>query len=154
MGIKQTTLCYIKHDGNYLMLYRNKKKNDQSEGKWLGIGGKFEPGETGEMCMLREVEEETGLILTKYHFHGVIHFISDEFEDEEMFLYSATEFEGTLTETCDEGELRWIPEEEMLSLPLWEGDKVFLRDLIDGKEHISYRLEYEGYDLKSVTRCE
>ena len=64
--MKLTTLCYIEQDGKYLMLYRNKKENDINEGKWIGVGGRFEEGETPEECVLREVQEETGLTLLKY----------------------------------------------------------------------------------------
>ena len=124
-----TTLCYLKKDGCYLMLYRNKKENDPCEGKWVGIGGKFEPGETKEDCLLREVREETGLILTDYQYHGVVHFVSDCLEDEEMCLFSATGWEGEI-EACNEGTLKWIPEDEVLSLNLWEGDPYFLKPLL------------------------
>ena len=82
----RSTLCYIEKDGCFLMLFRNKKHNDPCEGKWVGIGGKFEPGEEAEDCLLREVWEETGLTLTEYHFHGIVHFVSNELEDEDMYL--------------------------------------------------------------------
>ena len=145
--MRLTTLCYIEKDDCYLMLYRNKKKNDQSNGKWLGVGGKFEYGETPDECMLREVREETGLQLTKFHFHGVVSFLSDVWEDEYMFLYTATEFTGELPETCNEGELQWIPKEKILSLPLWEGDRIFLKELLEHTEHIDLKLVYEGDTL-------
>lgn len=138
-----TTLCYLKKDGCYLMLYRNKKENDPCEGKWVGIGGKFEPGETKEECLLREVREETGLTLTKYRYHGVVHFLSDIYEDEEMYLFSGTEWEGELC-ACDEGTLRWIPEEEILSLNLWEGDPYFLEPLLRDETQIELTCRYEG----------
>ena len=82
-----TTLCYIEKDGKYLMLLRNKKENDLNEGKWIGIGGKFEKDETPDECLLREVKEETGLTLTDYKLRGVIGFISDKWDDENMYLY-------------------------------------------------------------------
>ena len=103
-----TTLCYLKRNGCYLMLFRNKKENDPCEGKWVGIGGKFEPGETKEECLVREVKEETGLTLTRFQYHGVVHFISDRLENEEMFLFTADEWEGEI-ESCNEGTLKWIP---------------------------------------------
>ena len=68
----QTTLCYIEKDGRTLMLHRVKKKNDMNRDKWLGVGGKFEPGESPEECMLREAKEETGLTLTRWAYRGIV----------------------------------------------------------------------------------
>ena len=84
--MKKTTLCYIENKGSYLMLYRNRKPEDPNEGKWLGIGGKIEPGETADECNAREVLEETGLRLRSAVFHGVIEFRADSYEDEDMYL--------------------------------------------------------------------
>ena len=114
-----TTLCYIEKDDKYLMLHRVKKENDINHDKWIGVGGKFEKNETPEECLLREVKEETGLTLLKYHFRGIITFLSDRWEAEYMHLFTASEFEGTLTE-CDEGNLEWIPKSEIENLPIWE----------------------------------
>ncbi len=173
--MKKATLCYIRRaraDENgpagyeYLMLYRDRKKDDPNEGKWIGVGGKFEPGETPDECMLREVREETGIVLTDYHFCGVIHFISDTWEDEDMYLYRAeieadsAEMGADSAETgaaetlpaaeCSEGELRWIPGEQIMDLPMWEGDRLFLKPLIEGQEKISMTLHYEGDKLISA----
>lgn len=156
--MKRTTLCYIENSGLWLMLYRNRKPEDPNEGKWLGIGGKIEPGETPDECNLREVREETGLILTSTVFCGVIGFRSDMYEDEDMYLYYADGFEPAdpaLREAfcaggeyrlpdCDEGELRWIPSDELMDLPMWEGDRVFLNKLLGGERRISMTLSYEG----------
>lgn len=143
-----STLCYIKNDRNeYLLLHRTRKENDLNEGKWIGVGGKFEDDETADECVLREVYEETGLTLTKFHLHGLVKFISDTWEDEDMYLYSATEYTGTLRKSCDEGELRWVPEDEVLALPTWEGDKYFLKPLLEGQERIDMLVEYEGDTL-------
>ena len=140
-----STLCYIRNDKDeYLLLHRTLKKNDLNEGKWIGVGGKFEEGETADECVLREVFEETGLTLTSYRLHGIVKFISDTWEDEDMYLYSADGFTGTLREDCDEGELAWIPKDEVLLLPTWEGDKYFLEPLLAGAEHINMLVEYEG----------
>ncbi len=151
----RSSLCYIEKDGKYLMLFRNKKVNDPCEGKWVGIGGKFEPGESADECVKREVFEETGLTLTGYHFHGVVHFQSDCLEDEDMYLYTATGFEGRDPAAgdsifdCNEGDLRWIPKEEVLSLNLWEGDPIFLRKLIAGEKKLEIVCTYEGDKLVS-----
>lgn len=90
--MKRTTLCYLEHNDRYLMMLRDKKEHDQSEGKWLGIGGKFLEGESPEECLRREVMEETGFTLDSLHFHGVVHFLSDVWDDEDMYLYTSREF--------------------------------------------------------------
>ncbi len=142
--MRYTTLCYIKKDGKVLLLFRNKKKEDANEGKWIGIGGKLNEGESRDECVKREVFEETGLVLTEYFYHGEIRFVSEAWDDEIMYLYSATGFDGDLGSNCDEGELKWIPENEVFSLPMWEGDRYFLKPLLDGKESINLTLRYEG----------
>lgn len=140
----QTTLCYIERDGNYLMLYRNKKKQDLNEGKWVGVGGKFEKGETAEMCMKREVMEETGLTVTAYRYCGVVRFISDTFDAEDMHLFTVSGFSGSISE-CDEGELAWMKKEEVYALPMWEGDRFFLDRIRDGDSPFFHMtLEYCG----------
>lgn len=150
--MRLTTLCYIEKDDSLLMLYRNKKKQDQSQGKWLGIGGKLEPGESPEDCVIREVYEETGLRLTEYSFRGVVTFISDCWEDELMFMFTATGFEGELANNCNEGELVWIKKDKLMELSLWEGDRYFLQDLIDGKPLVNMKLVYTGDNLVSCDR--
>lgn len=147
--MKLTTLCYIEHEGSYLMLHRTKKANDPNHAKWIGVGGKFEPEESPSECLLREVKEETGLTLTHYVFRGVITFVSDEWETEYMHLFTADQFEGELCE-CQEGELAWIPKEEVLSLHLWEGDRIFLKKLIEETGFFDMKLTYEGERLTSV----
>ena len=152
--MRETTLCYIRRQGRWLMLYRNKKKDDINAGKWIGIGGRVEPGETPDACIRREVKEETGLALGSVHFHGVIHFRSDSWEDEDMYLYSS---EDVLTDgaddlpVCDEGDLAWIPEEQLFDLPMWEGDRLFLEKIVQGCERISMTLCYEGDKLVSCS---
>lgn len=141
-----TTLCYIKKDNQYLMLHRTKKENDINEGKWIGVGGKFEENETPEECVLREVQEETGLTLTEYRLRGVITFISNEWITEYMYLFDASGFEGELQE-CDEGDLHWIPQEELLKLNLWEGDKIFLKKLLKDDRFFTLKVRYEGEEL-------
>lgn len=147
--MKVTTLCYIEKDDQYLMLYRGKKENDCNQGKWIGVGGKFESGESPEECLLREVKEETGLTLTSYRFRGLITFVSDKWEDELMCLFTADGFEGELI-ACQEGTLEWIDKKEVLNLNLWEGDKVFLDKLLNAEEFFSLKLRYEGEKLVEV----
>ena len=143
---KNTTLCYIEKDDKYLMLLRNKKEVDINKGKWIGVGGHFEEGESPEECLVREVYEETGLILTNYKFRGLVTFSSDHWQTEYMFLYTADGFEGELKD-CNEGELRWIPKTEILDLNLWEGDKEFLKLLFEDNDVFSMKLSYVGDTL-------
>lgn len=144
--MKLTTLCYIEKDGCYLMLYRNKKENDLNEGKWVGIGGKFLPGETPDECLLREVYEETGFTLLEYKFRGFIRFSSDIWGEEFMCLYSGDKYSGNLT-NCDEGELSWIKKEEAYNLPIWEGDKAIFRALETCEEFFTMEVIYKGDEL-------
>lgn len=143
---KNTTLCYIEKDDKYLMLLRNKKEVDINKGKWIGVGGHFEEGESPEECLVREVYEETGLTLTNYKFRGLVTFSSDHWQTEYMFLYTADGFEGELKD-CNEGELRWIPKSEILDLNLWEGDKEFLKLLFEDNDVFSMKLSYVGDTL-------
>ena len=147
--MRNTTLCYIQSGENYLLLHRTKKKNDQSHDKWLGIGGKFEDKESPEDCILREVLEETGLTLTSYQYRGIVTFVSDVWETEFMHLFTADAFTGTIRD-CDEGELEWISKDRYLSLPMWEGDKIFLRLLQTDCPFFSLKLVYQGESLQSA----
>ena len=144
--MKNTTLCHIEKDGKYLMLHRVKKKNDVNRDKWVGIGGKFEDGESPEDCVIREALEETGLTLHSPAYRGIVTFVSDRFETEWMHLFTATEFTGTIRE-CDEGNLEWIEKEKLLQLPMWEGDKIFLELLDENGPFFSLKLVYEGETL-------
>ena len=148
--MKKTTLCYIEQNQSYLMLYRNKKEKDPNEGKWIGLGGKIEPGETPDECVVREVFEEAGVVLTSYTYRGLIHFVSDVFEDEDMYLYTATGYTGTIRSDCAEGTLKWIPKEEVNGLTLWEGDRVFLQYLLEDRMDLCLTLRYQGETLVEV----
>lgn len=145
--MKLTTLCYIQKEQQYLMLHRVSKKNDPNRDKWIGVGGKFEEGESPEECLLREVKEETGLTLTAFKFRGIITFVSDQWETEYMHLFTASEYEGELVEHCDEGILEWVPVEQVLALPTWEGDRVFLKRLMENENFFSMKLTYKGERL-------
>ncbi len=144
--MKLTTLCYIEKDDCYLMLHRTKKQQDVNHDKWIGVGGKFEPDEMPEECLLREVKEETGLSLLKYRYRGILTFIANGWESEYIHLYTATEFTGNLTE-CSEGTLEWVPKEQVEMLPIWEGDKIFLKLLMEDAGFFSLKLKYQGDEL-------
>ena len=139
----QTTLCYIQRGDEYLMLHRIRKKNDVNHDKWIGIGGKLEPGESPEECLLREAREETGLQLTDYRYRGVITFLSGDW-GETMHLFTANGYEGEITD-CDEGVLEWISRERLMSLPMWAGDRIFLNLIAnDRTPFFSLKLVYDG----------
>lgn len=141
-----TTLCYIEKDGKYLMLHRVKKVNDLNQDKWIGIGGKFEDKESPEECMIRETLEETGLNLINPEYRGILTFVSDKWPTEYIHLFYADKFSGELIE-CDEGNLEWVPIKDIYSLPLWEGDKIFLKLIEDKLPFFSLKLQYEGETL-------
>ena len=144
--MKNTTLCYIERDGAYLMLHRVKKELDENRDKWIGVGGKFEDKESPEDCLLREVREETGLALTRYAYRGIVTFVSDLWPTEYMHLFTADGFTGDLR-PCDEGDLEWVPKERIADLPIWAGDKIFLRLLTEDVPFFSLKLCYEGERL-------
>lgn len=145
--MKNTTLCYIENErGDYLMLHRVKKENDCNRDKWIGVGGKFEDGESPEECVLRETLEETGLTLTDWRYRGIVTFVSDRWETEYMHLFTATGWTGRLHE-CDEGVLEWVSREQFRGLPQWEGDRIFLRLIEEVAPFFSLKLRYEGEHL-------
>ena len=171
--MRLTTLCYIEKDGKYLMLHRTKKKNDENHDKWIGVGGKFEPGESPDECLIREVKEETGLTLITYQFRGIVTFCSDEWEDEYMHLFTATEFErrsqsdcvheqvakadcecplyGELTE-CSEGDTGMGGQRKgIVASDMGGRSSVLERLLSDDPQFFSLKVVYEGEHLAKWT---
>ena len=147
-----STLCYIEKDNKYLMLHRTKKKNDINKDKWLGIGGKFEEGESPEECIVREVMEETGLKLNSYQLRTIVTYVSTNWETEYMYVFTSNDFTGDLIE-CDEGDLQWIDKKEVTKLNTWEGDKIFVEKLQKDSRFFTVKFEYDGdklvrYELK------
>ena len=144
--MRNTTLCHIEKDGKYLMLHRVKKKNDLNHDKWVAVGGKFEDKESPEECNFRETLEETGLTLNSVKYCGIVTFVSDKWETEYMHIFWTDDFSGEIR-PCDEGDLCWIPKEEGYNLPIWEGDKIFLRLIDEKAPFFSLKLEYVGDTL-------
>ena len=138
-----TTLCYITRGDQVLMLHRIKQKHDINKDKWSGVGGKFEAGESPDECLLRECWEETGLTLTSWRCRGVVTFLQKGTEGEYMYLFTADGFEGEPQE-CSEGDLQWVSREFLFSLPMWEGDEIFLDLLWQDAPFFLLTLRYRG----------
>lgn len=143
--MRNTTLCYLEREGRLLMLFRNKKEHDENHGKWIGVGGKFEEGETPEECVIREVYEETGLKMRSPRLRGIVTFVMEPQSTEYMFVYTATDFTGQLInpDSCTEGVLRWVDRDEVCQLPTWEGDRIFLKLLMEEHPFFSLKLCYD-----------
>ena len=145
--MKNVTLCYIEENGKYLMLHRTKKQNDINKDKWIGVGGKFEDKESPEECVIREVKEETGLILKSLKLRSIVTYVSNEWETEYMYVFTADKFEGEIKE-CNEGDLEWVDEDKILDLKTWEGDRIFLERILKKDfPFFTARLEYNGDKL-------
>lgn len=151
--MRNSTLCYIERGGCYLMLHRVKKHNDVNHDKWIGVGGGFEEGESPLDCVIREAREETGLTLLAPRYRGLITFCFTDAGHsltEHMHLFTCSEFQGELR-NCDEGDLEWVPVEDVPKLPVWEGDKIFLELLKTEPRFFLLKLEYDGDRLVNHT---
>lgn len=137
-----TTLCYAENNGRWLMMHRTKKRVDENAGKWIGLGGHLREDETPEECIRREVREEAGLELRNLRLRGILTFILPDWGNELTFLYTAEAGDNRPLPECAEGVLRWVPVEEVLTLPLWEGDRAFLPLLRSRPECFSMKLVY------------
>ena len=140
-----TTLCYLIKDNKYLMLHRTKKEQDINSGKYIGVGGHIEEGESPLDCIKREVMEETGLTLNSAKLRGYLTFVMGD-ETEYTYLFTSDDFEGTLSKDCSEGELSWVDIDKVGQLNLWEGDKVFLDLLKERDDFFSLKLVYDKDD--------
>ncbi|MCR5676327.1 MAG: 8-oxo-dGTP diphosphatase [Lachnospiraceae bacterium] len=149
--IENTTLCYPEHNGRLLLLHRTKKERDINRDKWIGVGGHMEAGESPEDCIRREMREETGLTADELAFRGIVTFVYRE-TTEYMFLFTARKMRGasgmpvsddTDLPECREGELAWVSWEEIYALPIWEGDRIFLKLLQQNAPFFSLKLVYD-----------
>lgn len=147
--MKMTTLCYIERDNQYLMLHRIKKEEDENRDKWVGVGGKFEAGESPEECLLREVQEETGLVLQNYRFRGIVTFVSAKWGTQYMHLFTARCGEdcAVTAKENDEGILEWVDKSKIQTLNIWEGDKIFLKLLEERQGFFNLKLQYDEQDI-------
>lgn len=150
----QTTLCYIEHGGCYLLMHRVKKEKDVNKDKWVGIGGKLEPGEDALACVIREAREETGLALTAPRYRGIVDFYCPPWPPERMHLFTCAEGQYTgdtaRLPDCREGRLEWVPTDRVPELPIWEGDRIFLRLLAENAPFFRLELRYDGDRLHSA----
>lgn len=140
-----TTLCYLIKDNKYLMLHRTKKNQDINAGKYIGVGGHIEEGESPLDCIRREVFEETGFTLNSAIYRGYITFVMGK-ETEHAILFTSEDFTGELTDSCNEGELSWVDIDKVMDLNLWEGDRVFLNMLNERKDFFALKLIYDSLD--------
>jgi 8-oxo-dGTP diphosphatase len=141
-----STLCYLEKDNQYLMLHRTKKENDINKDKWLGVGGKFEEGESPEECIQREVKEETGFTLKSQQLRGIVTYVSTTWETEYMYVFTSNDFTGELIE-CNEGDLQWIEKTKVNSLNTWEGDKYIVKEIQQGTKFFTIKFNYDGEKL-------
>ena len=148
--LPETVIVYLKKNGSYLLLFRNKKENDYNEGKWIGVGGHIEKGESKDEAAIRETKEETGLDIHSLECNGEVIFVNDDYQ-ELMYVYEVSDFSGYLI-MCDEGELRWIPIKDMYDYPMWEGDKAFLPLLINHEPYFKIKVVYKNKDLVKVKK--
>ena len=148
MEMDYTVLCYLKKGNQYLFMLRNKEKNDLNEGKWIGIGGHIEQGESKEEALIREVKEETGFTINSFKYRGEILFINNDYQ-EIMYVFTSDDFSGEMIE-CDEGELSWIDKDKILDLNLWEGDRYFLKPLLNSDKMIKFEMIYKDKELVGV----
>ncbi len=141
------TLCYLHRDEKTLMIHRTKRAEDIHLGKWNGLGGKFEAGESPEQCVIREVREESGLLIQDPQLCGLLIFPAFKGDDWYVFVFTAQNFTGRLQEN-QEGYLDWIPDGRVDNLPLWPSDHIFLPWIRQGK-FFSARFVYDGDKMKS-----
>lgn len=147
--MKLAVLCYLKNNGKTLMMHRNSRPEDMHFGKWNAPGGKMELGETPEDCVVREVFEETALTVHNPRMRGLLTFPAfDGEEDWYVYLFTAEKFSGVLKNSCHEGDLFWINDEELMDLPLWDGDRIFMKWL-DSEEFFSAKFVYDSKGFKS-----
>lgn len=148
--MEETVLAYIFNDDEVLMLFRNKKKNDINKGKWMGVGGHIEKGETPEQALIREIKEETNLDVISYKFRGTLLFINNEYQ-EKIYLYTVDKYLGNIKE-CNEGDLQFFNKEDVVNLNMWKGDYYFYNLLLKDEPYFELTLIYDKDELIRIDR--
>jgi mutator protein MutT len=133
----ETTLCLLKKEDKILLAM---KKRGFGEGKYNGVGGKIEGGETPDDAMIRETKEEILVTPTKYEKVGIIEF--DEFykgqKEKVMFhLYVASEWQGEPTES-DEMKPEWFDIQSIPYDKMFPDDKYWLPLILEGRKIKAY----------------
>ena len=154
--MKLTTMCYVRGEQGVLMLHRTKKEVDINKGKWIGVGGKIENGESPAECVVREVLEETGLTIRDPQLKALITFnfldpdpSLEDWDAEYMFVFTADDFDGRIRKDCPEGDLCWFPESFLSNLDLWEGDLLFMPLVLNNAPFFAMKMTYRGDTLES-----
>jgi 8-oxo-dGTP diphosphatase len=124
------TLAYVMSpDGKQvLMIHRDRKPGDAHLGKYNGLGGKLHPGEDVVAGMRREVREEAGLECEAIVLRGTISWpgFGKYGDDWFGFIFRIDRWHGEPLQENPEGRLLWVAVDQVLELPLWEGDRFFL----------------------------
>ena len=149
--MEETVLAYLEKDNKYLMMFRNKKERDPNFGKYIGVGGRIEEDETKGQALVREVREETSLILKSYNYRAKLLFVYDDYK-EIIHLFTSKDFTGEVNENCDEGDLSWVDKDKINQLTLWEGDKAFLELMENTNDYFEMTLTYKDDKLVSTVR--
>jgi len=116
-----------------LMIHRNARPDDAHYGKYNGLGGKLERFEDAATGMVREIEEEAGIVCTRMRLRGTINWcgFGKQGEDWFCFVFLIEAFSGTPHAGNHEGSLEWVPRERLMQLPMWEGDQHYLPLVFD-----------------------
>ncbi len=116
-----------------LLVHRNGRGGDPHFGKYNGLGGKMEPGESIQHCLNRELLEEAGIVCEVAVLRGTINWtgFGPDGEDWFGFIYRIDRYSGTPYQQNSEGELLWYPVKDLAQLPMWEGDRFFLPLVFD-----------------------
>jgi 8-oxo-dGTP diphosphatase len=116
-----------------LLVHRIARPGDAHAGKYNGLGGKLERNEDVVAGLIREFEEEAGITPTEVQLAGTISWpgFGKNGEDWFGFLFRIFSWMGELRSNSPEGPLEWVRVSDVLNLPLWPGDRLFLPEIFD-----------------------